>query len=422
MNHSKNAKSPIRSELLIDSNSNSAQSSPETHLSSACLLVQAAVEPMEPGFKFPKTKKGLMNEWLNKVPEPIQSASSISPSSLTPHITVNNHDYDGGSNLNFYTGQSVVTATAATAGVSINNNNNKSLAALAQVASFCDTNLQHPRGSAKKRWLRQAISEDNSQSDNNNLLLLSRPGNNNIFLWFLWDYFDYCFLRVLESPPLSETVAPPKKRRLPRESISSDITPPTTPTSLVPPQLIIHNNQIDRQENCLDICTSNSNGGIDDNNDIINNSSSSSSSSNPIQQRTIIDLDNNNVTATITTPVVAEDDDDIDDDEDDDDNNDDMIINNKESVEESHDLTIISSSSTTLTSTLSSVTTPTTATTISGLMDPRLSRDLHHHIFTSSNSDHLVGTVEKTLSIFGFEDRKPEPVKRKVNYIVFYYI
>ena len=50
------------------------------------------------------------------------------------------------------------------------------------------------------------------------------------------------------------------------------------------------------------------------------------------------------------------------------------------------------------------------------LMDPRLSRD-HHHMF--SNSDHLVGTVEKTLSIFGFEERKPEPItpaKRKVNY------
>lgn len=42
-----------------DSNSNSAHSSPEApHLSSACLLVQAAVEPLESGFKFPKTKKG----------------------------------------------------------------------------------------------------------------------------------------------------------------------------------------------------------------------------------------------------------------------------------------------------------------------------------------------------------------------------
>lgn len=62
-------------------------------------------------------------------------------------------------------------------------------------------------GSAKKRWLRQAISEE---CDSPN----SRP----------------------ESPPsLSETVAPPKKRRIARESLSSDnYTPPTTPTMLLP--------------------------------------------------------------------------------------------------------------------------------------------------------------------------------------------
>lgn len=45
------------------------------------------------------------------------------------------------------------------------------------------------------------------------------------------------------------------------------------------------------------------------------------------------------------------------------------------------------------------------------LMDPRL----RNHNFT--NSEHLVGTVEKTLSILGFEDRKPEiipPTRRKV--------
>lgn len=48
---------PPRTDSKDDSN-NSVQSSPETtHLSSACLLVQAAVEPLEPGFKFPKTKK-----------------------------------------------------------------------------------------------------------------------------------------------------------------------------------------------------------------------------------------------------------------------------------------------------------------------------------------------------------------------------
>lgn len=133
----------------IDSNSNSTHSSPETPLlSSACLLVQAAVEPLEPGFKFPKTKKGLMNEWLNKVPDPVQPASSISPNSLTPHVS-SNSDLEIN---NFYT-----TPT-------------KNLVALAQAAAYCDISLQ-PRGSAKKRWLRQAISEDHSCDSPS-----SRPG------------------------------------------------------------------------------------------------------------------------------------------------------------------------------------------------------------------------------------------------------
>lgn len=144
----KHEKSPPPRE--IDSNSNSAHSSPETPLSSACLLVQAAVEPLEPGFKFPKTKKVLMNEWLNKVPDPVQPASSISPNSLTPHVSnSNSSDMDMSS---FYT-----TPT-------------KNLAALAQAAAYCDISLQ-PRGSAKKRWLRQAISEDHSCDSPS-----SRPG------------------------------------------------------------------------------------------------------------------------------------------------------------------------------------------------------------------------------------------------------
>lgn len=47
------------------------------------------------------------------------------------------------------------------------------------------------------------------------------------------------------------------------------------------------------------------------------------------------------------------------------------------------------------------------------LMDPRLSRE--RALF--SNSEHLVGTVEKTLSFLGFNEKKEEshlPAKRKV--------
>lgn len=55
---------------------------------------------------------------------------------------------------------------------------------------------------------------------------------------------------------------------------------------------------------------------------------------------------------------------------------------------------------------------------LSSLMDPRLSRD--SRIF-SSNTD-LIGTVEKTLSILGLENAKPDPAeppppKRKVKVV-----
>lgn len=61
---SENSKSPTNE---MDSNSNSAHSSPETPLSSACLLVAAAVGPLEPGFKFPKTKKVSYNSFYGKI-------------------------------------------------------------------------------------------------------------------------------------------------------------------------------------------------------------------------------------------------------------------------------------------------------------------------------------------------------------------
>lgn len=128
-----------------------------------------------------------MNEWLNKGPEVVQSASQISPSSLTPHISNSGEiSFDGPPG--FYTPT-------------------KNLVALAQAATFCGEGPSQPKSSAKKRWLRQAISEDQCDSP------CSRP----------------------ESPPLSEPVAPPKKRRLPRESVSADGTPPTTPTRTSPP-------------------------------------------------------------------------------------------------------------------------------------------------------------------------------------------
>lgn len=186
------SKSPQR-ENDGNSSSSSIQSSPSTPLSSACLLVAAAVGPLEPGFKFPKTKKAIMNEWLNKSPEPLPPASSVSP---LPMHTSPVSDQVNPSN-DYYAGPVA---------------SGKNLATLVQAASLCDSppqtrGCERGGGNAKKRWLRQAISEECDSP-------CSRP----------------------ESPP-SEMVAPPKKRRLARESLSSEqsFTPPTTPTMLVPP-------------------------------------------------------------------------------------------------------------------------------------------------------------------------------------------
>lgn len=87
-----------------------------------------------------------MNEWLNKSPECVQSASSISPSSLTPHIAPppENNFYESNPNSSFYTPS-------------------KNLVSLVQAANFCEIPSQ-PHGNAKKRWLRQAISEDQCDS------------------------------------------------------------------------------------------------------------------------------------------------------------------------------------------------------------------------------------------------------------------
>lgn len=122
-----------------------------------------------------------MNEWLNKSPEVVQPASSISPSSLTPHVSVSSNEttlYDNNGS-----------------GFFSSNNRNITVG-----HSCCETNQQ--KGNAKKRWLRQAISEDQCDS----------PCGQS------------------DSPTLSVSLAPPKKRKLPRESLSTEGSPPTTPT------------------------------------------------------------------------------------------------------------------------------------------------------------------------------------------------
>ncbi|KAK5645040.1 hypothetical protein RI129_006340 [Pyrocoelia pectoralis] len=301
-------KSPVPN---VDCNSNSANSSPETPLSSACLLVAAAVEPLEPNFKFPKTKKGLMNEWITKSTECIQSASSISPSSLTPHIvpvgTPDNY-YDNATN-NFF--------GAA-----------KNLVALAQAANYCDLPTQS-LGNAKKRWLRQAISEDQCDSP------CSRP----------------------ESPPLPEMVPPPKKRRLPRESISSDTSPPTTPTNF---NLSVNGGEdvkrYKEHEDRVEIVTPGTDG--DSPTRVVIDDASLKERVAEMQQE---------IGSCFRLPDPITD------------------VPQKEVA-------------------------PSTAP-LRCVMDPRLSRPLFN------SSDHLVATVEKNLSILGFEDKvtNAAPIKRKLS-------
>lgn len=79
-----------------------------------------------------------MNEWLNKAPETAQSGNATSPSIFLP-------------NLNQMVEDGAIPGSAG-----------KTLSALAQVATFCDSPSQQRGGNAKKRWLRQAISEDHS--------------------------------------------------------------------------------------------------------------------------------------------------------------------------------------------------------------------------------------------------------------------
>ncbi|XP_044727517.1 inactive histone-lysine N-methyltransferase 2E isoform X2 [Chrysoperla carnea] len=201
-------KSPIRDPDTCSS-AGSVQSSPGTPVSSNCLLVAAAVEQITPGFKFPKTKKAIMNEWLNKSPEssvsqlPQQSTGTV-VTSIPTTLTLQTQTTSSSRPLELQT-TSLSVSPLTTSEVTSSSPCRQSLATLVQAANICSSStVAHPTGgNAKKRWLRQAISEE---CDSPN----SRP----------------------ESPHAPEMIAPPKKRRLARESLSSEqsFTPPTTPT------------------------------------------------------------------------------------------------------------------------------------------------------------------------------------------------
>ncbi|XP_068231023.1 microtubule-associated protein futsch isoform X4 [Palaemon carinicauda] len=146
------------------------------------------------GFRFPKTKKALMNEWLNETVDPVMpTVCSISVGDLPSGVP---------------TCYMRSPATPLRRSVSVTQGTISSIQ-----GTFL--NLDMPGGSAKKRWLRQAISEESETPHFNGLCPSpnSRP----------------------DSPTgVGDYITPLKKRRLARESMSSEqsSTPPTTPVHL----------------------------------------------------------------------------------------------------------------------------------------------------------------------------------------------
>ncbi|XP_071539077.1 uncharacterized protein upSET isoform X2 [Panulirus ornatus] len=139
------------------------------------------------GFRFPKTKKALMNEWLNENVDPVHPGGNLNGVAELP--------------------AGVPTCYMRSPATPLRRSSMNQ-----GVIQGGFLNLDMSGGSAKKRWLRQAISEETESPQLNGLC----PSPN--------------------SRPDSPTgggdyITPLKKRRLARESMSSELssTPPSTP-------------------------------------------------------------------------------------------------------------------------------------------------------------------------------------------------
>ncbi|CAB3228047.1 unnamed protein product [Arctia plantaginis] len=181
----------------------------ELGLSSACLLVEAAVGSVESAFKLPKTKKTMATEWIGRSPErtpspyrsPYRPALVSAPSleSLVRVASTMIGDLSGGQDI--YHEDDARASPPRTPGRDRNRPPKKARritrsTPTTEVAEVIQPVI--PQHSAKKRWLRQAISEESDSPSA--------------------DVF------VSESPP-NEMVTPLKKRRLARESLSCEQNP-----------------------------------------------------------------------------------------------------------------------------------------------------------------------------------------------------
>ncbi|XP_063360824.1 uncharacterized protein LOC134649953 isoform X2 [Cydia amplana] len=193
-----------------DADRNNGGINEDLGLSSACLLVEAAVGSVESAFKLPKTKKTMATEWIGRSPErtpspyrspyrpPLMSATSLE--SLVRVASTMIGDLSGAPDFH----EEDAASPPRTPGRDRSRPPKKARRITrstppTEVVETTPTVI--PQHSAKKRWLRQAISEE---SDSPNA-----------------DAF------VAESPP-SEIVTPLKKRRLARESLSCE------PNNIVP--------------------------------------------------------------------------------------------------------------------------------------------------------------------------------------------
>ncbi|XP_076041232.1 SET domain-containing protein upSET isoform X2 [Oratosquilla oratoria] len=190
---------PPVSELLVDESSSSAPlgllSPSSASVEGIALNIASPPLGLAPGsFRFPKTKKALMNEWLNETVDPVYPGGAV------------------GGVADLSTG--VPTCYMRSPAPQLRRSTSCGQVAAPGPAPPVPPTGDPPGGgcSAKKRWLRLAISEETETLPTVNGICPSpnsRP----------------------DSPTGGDYITPLKKRRLARESMSSELssTPPSTP-------------------------------------------------------------------------------------------------------------------------------------------------------------------------------------------------
>lgn len=135
-------------------------------LSSACLLVEAAVGSVESAFKQPKTKKTMATEWIgrspDRTPSPYNSPyrpSLVSTTSLESLVRVASTmigDLSGGQDYHEVEQHESPPMTPG----KDRNKPPKKAKRVTRSTPAVETSELPQNHSAKKRWLRQAISEE----------------------------------------------------------------------------------------------------------------------------------------------------------------------------------------------------------------------------------------------------------------------